>query len=195
MTFQKIIALPVIALSVGISTGCSAKSNQKTYTTVKSSGTVEHQHGQPTKTSPSSRYLKPGASINYSYNLPTDMTPGQSVTFQLTLDEAYNTGIMTVDIRSNGDIQVFPTSTRGIFDMSSGNTHTMDVSITVGSLGLHYLNIQAIADNGQGQAMPRIFSIPVQSGSSKTIKPHSKMMKTPGGENIIMMEAEEEIIQ
>jgi len=196
MIFQKLMALPLIALSLALSSGCSAKSSQKSDVTVQSNvqhNVVEHNHVKSTKKHSSQGYMKPGASISYEHNLPADITPGETVVFQLTLDEGYDVGNMRVDIKGEGDIQIFPSSTRANFDMSSGGSHVMDISVTVGSAGRHYLHVQALADAGQGQTMPRIFSVPVQSGPVKAMKPHEKMSKTASGENIIVMEAEEVI--
>jgi len=202
MIFQKLMTLPIIALSLALSTGCSAKSSQKNDVTVQNNvqqsakvqhNVVQHDHAQSTKKRSSQAYMKPGASISYEHNLPADIEPGQTVVFQLTLDEGYNGGNMSVDIKGEGDIQIFPSSARANFDMSSGASHVMDVSVTVGSSGRHYLNVQALANTGQGQTMPRIFSIPVQSGPTKAMEPHEKMSKTTSGENIIVMEAEEVI--
>ena len=187
---QKFIAIPVITASMALSTACLAKPSHNGQATVKSSATAQHNHA---KISAPYRYLKPGASISYTHNLPIDIDPGQTVVFQLRLNESYNSGTMTVDIKSEGDLQLFPSSAFGSFDMSTGRVHVMDVSVTVGSSGRHYLKVQAMADNGSGQPMPRIFSIPVQSGPVKALKPHSKMITTSSGQNIIVMEAEEVI--
>ena len=193
MTCQKVLALPIIALSLALSTGCSAKPSQNTQSSVQSSMKTKPQQANFSKTSYRPQYLKPGASISYSHELPADIKPGESFIFQLTLNEGYETGNMVVDIRPEGDVQIFPSSSRASFDMTTGSSHVMDISVTVGSLGQHYLNVQAMAYPGQGQPMPRIFSIPVLSGPTKARQPHSKMTRTPNGENIIIMEAVEVI--
>jgi len=192
MIFQKTIALPLIALSMVVSTGCSAKPSPDNQLYVKPISKSNHLHSKKSKTS-APQYLKPGAAINYSHNLPGEVDLGQSVTFQLTLDESYDAGNMRVDIGSEGGVSVFPSSTQGNFDMSAGSRHVMDVSITVQSAGRHYLNVNAVADDGNGQSMPRVFSIPVQCGPIKAMKPHEKMTTTPTGENIIVMDAQETI--
>ena len=189
------LAISIITASLVFSTACLAKPSFKGHqaqTNVNSNASTQHHH---TKTSKPQRYLKPGAGISYEHNLPKNIDPGQTVVFQLTLDESYATGNMTVDIRGQGDIRVFPSSTYRQFDMSSGREHVMDVSVTVGSAGRHYLNITAMANQGYGQAIPRVFSIPVKSGTVPAMKPHNKMITTASGENIIVMQAEEVIIQ
>ena len=192
MNIQKLIALNIIAGSLMVSASCSAKPSQSSHATVKSS--VAHHHStNNVKSSKPHNYLKPGAGISYAHNLPKDLAPGETAVFQLTLDESYEAGTMSVDIRGEGDVQVFPSSSQASFDMSSASTHVMDVSVTVGSLGRHYLNVQALAYTANGQPMPRIFSIPVQSGPVQAMKPHKNMQKTATGENIIVMEAQEVI--
>ena len=192
MNIQKLVALNIITGSLLVSASCSAKPSQSNHATVISSAT-HHHTANNVKSSKPHNYLKPGAGISYAHNLPKDLAPGETVVFQLTLDESYEAGIMSVDIRGEGDVQVFPSSSRASFDMSSANTHVMDVSVTVGSSGRHYLNVRALANTANGQPMPRIFSIPVQSGPVKAMKPHDNMQKTATGENIIVMEAQEVI--
>lgn len=192
MKIQKVVALPLIAVSLALSTGCSAKPGSDGKAQAKASVKTNHAHVKTSKTSAPNHYMKPGAAISYEHNLPADIAPGQTVVFQLTLSESYDAGNMSINIDGDGDIQIFPTSSRASFDMSTGREHVMDVSVTVGSLGRHYINVRAEAESGN-QIMPRIFSIPVQSGPVKTMKPNNKMMKTSSGENIIMMDAEETI--
>ena len=192
MNIQKLISLNIIAGSLLVSASCSAKPSQSSQVTVKTSAPHHHSVNN-VKSSKPHNYLKPGAGISYTHNLPKDLAPGETAVFQLTLDESYEAGIMSVDIRGEGDVQVFPSSSRASFDMSAANTHVMDVSVTVGSSGRHYLNVRALANTANGQSMPRIFSIPVQSGPVKAMKMHDNMQKTATGENIIVMEAQEVI--
>ena len=192
MTFKKAIALPLIAVSLTISAGCLAKPSPQGYLKTQAAAQTDHTHAKSSKTT-SQRYLKPGAAIRYEHNLPADIKPGETVVFQLVLNESYDSGNMSVDIQSEGDVQVFPSSRYANFDMSTGREHVMDVSVTVGSHGRHYLNVFAQATDGSGQSMPRIFSIPVQCGPKKALQPHSKLTATPSGENIIVMDAEEVI--
>ena len=56
-----------------------------------------------------------------------------------------------------------------------------------------FARVHALANTANGQSMPRIFSIPVQSGPVQAMKPHKNMQKTATGENIIVMEAQEVI--
>jgi len=47
--------------------------------------------------------------------------------------------------------------------MASEASHEMNISIVGNSNGRHYINVQALADTGDGNPMSRIFSIPVQA--------------------------------
>ncbi len=192
MTFKKAIALPLIAVSLAFSTACTAKPSPEGYLKAKTQTKAQADHSH-VKTSNPQQYLKPGAAISYEHNLPADITAGQTVVFQLTLGESYDAGNMSINISSEGDVQIFPSSSYANFDMATGRQHVMDVSVTIGSNGRHYLNVQAEANDGLGLSMPRIFSIPVQVGPRVKVAPHSKMTKTSTGENIIMMEADEVI--
>jgi len=124
--------------------------------------------------------MTPGASVTYAYNLKSQLSAGENTTFKLTLSESYNAGNLTVNLSADGGIVLFPTSTQASFDMTSVDSHDMDVSFTANANGRHYINVQAQAIDSAGNTMPRIFSIPVQVG--------------PPAAKVISMEAEEEII-
>lgn len=186
MRVYKVLALPIVIGALAISSGCSAKPSSEAKApslTLDNKSKSHHAH----------QYLKPGASISYGYDLPADITPGQTLNFQLTLNEAYESGTMSVNIRGEGDISIYPSSTSASFDMNAGSEHIMDISVTVGAEGRHYLHVQALANTGSGQAMPRIFSIPVQSGNPKALKPNANLKTTSSGKKMIIMDAQEVI--
>jgi len=139
-------------------------------------------------------YQKPGASINYSHNLKSQLSPGEVATFKLTLSESYTQGQLMVNLGTDGALALFPASTQASFDMSTATDHQMDVSFAVNANGRYYINVQAEAVDSSGQSQPRIFSIPVQVGPPTTQKLNPNMKTMDDGQNVIEMEAEEEII-
>ena len=176
MTILKILLASTIMFSASMASACSA---HKADTTVYSSA---------------GKYLKPGASMDYSHNLKSQLTAGEVVTFTLRLSEAYDQGQLNVNLGSEGGIALFPASTQASFDMSNGSGHKMDVSFTANANGRHYINVQAMVTDGAGNAQPRIFSIPVQVGPITAKKPNPNMKEMSDGQNIILMEAQEDII-
>ena len=121
------------------------------------------------------------------------MNVGETATFKLTLDEPYKAGQLSVNLTPDGDLTLFPSSTQASFDMSEDAPHEMTISFTANSNGRYYINVEALAVNSSGQSRPRIFSIPVQVGAAAAQKPNADMKTMENGENIIEMEAEEEI--
>jgi len=176
MTFSKIFFASSMVLSASFTTACSAS---KAETAVQTNA---------------SDYQKPGASVSYSHNLKSQVSVGEAVTFTLRLSESYNQGQLIANLGSEGGIALFPSSTQASFDMSTGSGHKMDVFFTANSSGRHYINVQAQAIEASGQAQPRIFSIPVQVGPATAQKPNPNMKTLDNGQNVIEMEAEEEII-
>jgi len=174
MTFSKIISAGGLALMTSLAAGCSANSAE-------------------TKTAQANNYLKPGASVTYSHDLKSQLSAGETTTFKLTLDESYTEGQLSVNLSTDGDIALFPTSTQARFDMADATAHEMYVSLTANANGRHYINVQAQTIDASGQSQPRIFSIPVQVGPLTEQKPNPDMKTMESGENIIEMEAEEEI--
>ena len=177
MIFSKVYTTSLTALAITLAAGCAANSTDLAAHSVQKANS----------------YLKPGASVNYSHNLKSQLSVGESTIFKLTLKEYYGEGQLAVNLAAEGDISLFTSSTQASFDMTQGPNHEMDVSLTARSNGRHYINVVAQATNDRGQSSPRIFSIPVQVGPVIAQKPNENMITLDSGENIISMEAQEVI--
>ena len=99
MTFLKTIYAASAAITVSLGSACTANS-------------AEVQVAQATN------YLKPGASVTYSHNLKSQLSAGESTIFNLSLSESYPNGTLKVSLRSEGDIDLFASSTQAEFDLS-----------------------------------------------------------------------------
>lgn len=174
MTFSKFLLAGILVFTVSNGAACAANSAD-------------------VKTAQANTYLKPGASVTYSHDLKSQLSVGESTSFNLTLGESYTEGDLKVTLTTEGDIGLFASSSQAEFDMSASTSHDMNVSFTANSNGRHYINVEAWAVSSSGQAQPRIFSIPVQVGPVEAPKPNDHMIKTENGENIIQMEATEVI--
>lgn len=141
----------------------------------------------------SQAYQKPGAPIRYSYSLPKTIEVGQAVTLDLRLSEPFQTGDLQVVCRVKGDVSLHAGSGVDIFSMSGNDAHEMKVSFTANSLGRHYIQVQATSTTEQFGFGTRNFSIPIQVGPPQPRKPHPGLTRTPSGQNIIIMQATEEI--
>ena len=113
--------------------------------------------------------------------------------FNLNLNEYYGEGLLIVNLSTEGDLTLYPSSMQKRFEMDDEISHDMDVSFTPNSNGRYYINVQAVATSPSGQTQPRIFSIPVQVGPEVALKPNPLMKTLPNGEKIIEMQAQEEI--
>ncbi len=140
----------------------------------------------------SQTYIKPGAGIGYAYDLKPQYNIGETVNLRLRLGESYQRGLMRVNVNADG-LKMLESASVADFDMSASEGHEMTMSFTASTNGRHYINVQALADIGNGNPMTRVFSIPVQVGPVVAQKPHPNMKTTPNGENIIEMTAEEDI--
>lgn len=132
-------------------------------------------------------YLKPGASVSYSHNLKPSLALGETQTFQLILDEAYNSGWLDVKIAGEGAISLYTPADQLQMDMSDGHSHVIDITVTANANGRHYINVHAVTDKGE----PRIFGIGVQVGPPIAQKPSANMTVMPNGEKLILMDAVE----
>ena len=140
----------------------------------------------------SKAYVKPGAGIGYAHDLKSQYSAGETVTFQLNLGESYDAGMLRVTVNSE-TLNVSEARSSVDFDMRSNEDHAMTVSFNAGVNGRHYIDVQALADTGDGNPMSRVFSIPVQVGPPIAQKPNAAMKTTIDGDSIIEMEAQEEI--
>jgi len=145
------------------------------------------------KTAVVSNYTKPGAAVTYTHNLKSGLKAGEMTNFNLNLNEYYGEGLLIVNLSTEGDLTLYPSSMQKRFEMDDEISHDMDVSFTPNSNGRYYINVQAVATSPSGQTQPRIFSIPVQVGPEVALKPNPLMKTLPNGEKIIEMQAQEEI--
>lgn len=171
-------------------TGCMATSAQEADNSAAAQALMSAK-AENVKSSASS-YMKPGAAIAYSHNLSRRVEAGETVTFQLNLQDAYASGAMSLTLSGEG-VSVMPSSGPTQFDMAQDAVHVTTISFTAPNNGRHYINVTAIADSGDGQAMPRTFSIPVQVGDQAAKKFNPNMQATGSGETLVIMDAEEEI--
>lgn len=176
--YKLILTGPAI-LALTISTACAAKPSA-TQKNVQKTSLL------------SQSYIKPGAGIGYAHDLKSQYNVGETVSFQLKLGESYERGVMRVTVNAAG-LQLLNPAGSAEFDMGAGGDHEMTMSFTANFNGRHYINVQALADTGDGNPMSRVFSIPVQVGPVTAKKPNPNMKTMSNGENIIEMIAEEEI--
>ena len=179
MTSFKTLTTLATTLMLGLGINCAAKP-QNPNSTAPSTSSAFTSHNT---------YLKPGASVSYSHNLKPALTAGETLTFQLTLHEGYESGQLNVDIAPEGAVSLFGPADQARINMSEGSDHVVDVTVTANANGRHYINVHAVTDSG----MPRIFGIAVQVGPHIAAKPSPLMKTMPNGQNLIIMDAQEEI--
>ena len=182
---SKFISLSVLAAATILSYGCAASAGPD-----KAEVAPDLTHKGHAA---SSGYVKPGASVGYSHNLAKQVEAGDTVNFDLTLQEGHASGALNVDVSASG-LSLTGSSVSQSFDMAEGNDHIMTVSFTAPSNGRYYINVSARAETTADEPKFRVFSIPVQVGPEQKMKSNPNMQTMPSGESIIVMDAEEEII-
>jgi len=178
MISQTILVSLIIALSIG----CAANN------------TAESQMSEKPETS----YNKPGAAVTISHDVKGQIDPNSNGHAVVTLRESYDAGMMTVDVTSDDGLEVFAVSSRADFPMDGTDAHVMDVYFTARKQGRHYLNIIASIDDGAGQSSSRAKSIAVQVGdpaNNAKSDNNTNIQTTKEGERIVVMEAEETIVE
>lgn len=176
---HKIYLLGLLSFAAVLSSSCVASGDNVASEKMKTSMAAQD-------------YIKPGAAIGHSHDLKKNYAIGDTATFTLKLGESYAAGTLRVNITGEG-VDILATSGPTSFDMASGDGHEMLISFTANANGRHYINVQAAADVGDGNAMMRAFSLPVQVGTPTAQKPNPNMKTMDDGQNIIEMDAQEEI--
>lgn len=149
------------------------------------------------KLAPPITTVKPGASVVFSDPDPTVMTRGNTAVIEVTLNEGYPSGTLTLTATGEAGLSVLGGLAQTEFDMAGRTTHTWRVDVVAEADGVHYLNLLATADPKEGIPQSRAHAMRVEVGNWKTVEDERQAAKTleatPSGEMIVILEAEETI--
>ncbi len=139
--------------------------------------------------------IKQGADVSFSHNYDGKTDPGFTENFQIFVQEEYAAG--TLDISMNASEGLTLTANeQASFSMVGEAVRTLNISVSAPTPGKYYVNLQARADAGNGQAMMRSYGVAIYVGDPKLypkVKQNGVVVNTPEGGKIIVMEAEETI--
>lgn len=138
--------------------------------------------------------IKPGAAVRFTHSLRNKLSPGGDGVLTVTINEAYDEGVLALTASSDG-LEVFATSSSTRFSMDGAERHIWDIYFTAKDPGVHYVNIHAAAQKGGAPIAMRSYAAAVQVGdaSARKTEAQGEMMLNTDGESIIVMEAEEVI--
>jgi len=138
---------------------------------------------------------KQGAAVSFTHNYDGRSEPGFVEDFQVFIQDEYDSGTLNISMTASEGLNLSsggPTS----FSMDGDAARTINVSVSAQTPGKYYVNLQAKADAGNGQAMMRGYGIAINVGDPK-LYPETKqnvtVEDTKDGGKIVIMDAEETI--
>lgn len=141
--------------------------------------------------------VKPGASVVFSDQDPVVMTQGNTGVINITLNEGYPSGTLSLVATGGAGLSVLGGRAETEFDMSGRTTHTWRVDVAAEADGVHYLNLLAIAEPKGGEPQHRAHAMRVEVGNWKSVEDARQASKsfeaTPSGETVVILEAQETI--
>ena len=141
-------------------------------------------------------YVKPGAPISLSYDLPMDVPLNQPFSINLLLDSTTPAGNLTVSVSTEGSLELIDQA-QFEFDLSSPDK-SMALMLLLREPGAGFLNLAFMETDPSGTALQgRSISIPIhqkEKAAERTQRPNNKIIisNTNEGktEKIIEMPAE-----
>lgn len=176
MIFQRtIFAGAVIAAA-----SCAASENDS------AASSEQHQH-------PAHQTVKPGASVTFAHELRDAVDPGGSGVLELTIDEGYGAGELTLTAASGG-LALAASSQSTTRTLANGSRHSWDIFFDAPAGGVHYIDVTATVTDENGVTTSRAYSAAVKVGDGAGLaKPDSPVVFDAEGEPVMIMQAEESI--
>ena len=143
------------------------------------------------KTDTSHATVKPRANVSMTSALPKIMSSGAFYPVQLSFEEAYTQGVMTVSVKPSADLDLFGGEDLKTFDLAEQGPHVWNLDVKSQLDGIYTLDVFTEAHNES-----RSFSVQLNMGqiaqkTSKTVEPENGELVDGG--KIRVMDAEETI--
>jgi len=146
------------------------------------------------KASPS-KYLKPGAAVDFQHNFKGPLDVGEKQTVDLSFRLPHIAGQLAIKLRADSGLITEPATTDYVFTLGDNQVYSIQQTVSAEVMGKYYLKIFAEVMDPQGQIKTRVFAIAVQVGEP-TSKPDSSgpVIENSSGERLILMPAQETTI-
>ncbi len=108
--------------------------------------------------------VKPGAAIDFAYELSKDIAPSEYGVLKLSFTDYYDGGTLKLSATPEPGLRLVSEVTEKEFSMASNDPHTWELDVTAAQDGVYYLNILAIVDLPDGRQTGRGFAARVEVG-------------------------------
>lgn len=139
--------------------------------------------------------VKPGASVSFSHPEVKTLAVGDNGSVEITVNEGYPSGTLTLEASGGDGIEVFGASRVVQLAMSDVTTHTWRIDFQPQYDGVHYVNVLATARPEDGVFETRAYAVRVNSGDWASAKAAAAtpMEMLDNDTPAVMLEAEETI--
>ena len=142
--------------------------------------------------------VKPGASIKFSHAMRGAISVNTPEIIELTIDEPYSGGALWLQASGDDGLSVLSGEAPVRFDMYSVSQHKWSVRVSAQAAGVYYLNVfAAVEPEGRSKSM-RTYAVRIEVGDASSMikkKSSSVASQSSDGELVIILEADEEIIE
>lgn len=132
-----------------------------------------------------------GLVFSYDHQIPGDLNRSGSLTLNVSYPETAKN--MSFELTGSNGVEIDPSSATHKMTGDSNGPKSWTVSYKPTEEGTGYVNVLATVFTPSGKTQTQAYSIPIQVGEPKSNA--SSKITTINGENVVIMEAEEEIIQ
>ena len=146
----------------------------------------------------STRTVKPGADVQIRSELRETLSPGDAGALNVTFTEGYTNGDMQITATTSNGLELLTTADATSFNMATGDTHEWTVYFDAPVAGKHYVNFHVRVDTAIGpltRSSAAIVQVGKASDTSTASKSAAPVETDAGGKPVIVMQAEETIVQ
>lgn len=148
------------------------------------------------KTKTAVKTVKPGAAIDFKYDVTQNLLPSDYGKVMLAFMDGYDSGTLRLSVEADEGLRLVSEISQKEFSMSGDIAHEWELDVTAAQDGIYYLNILATVDLPNGRESGRAFSARIEVGditssSARTSIKSNGTLSFDG--TTVIMEAEEEI--
>lgn len=144
--------------------------------------------------SQSAKTVKPGAGVEVSHSQRGAVAPGAIGVAEFSFVESYADGSMSVEAKGSEGLEIIPSQARAIMPMGDRTDHRWDVSFRAASAGVYYVDLMIAATMGGGEVETRSYSARVVVGDPGSAAKPAAQTEMIDGEPVVVMEADETVI-
>lgn len=138
--------------------------------------------------------VKPGASVQMTYDAPKNLGVGQYGVLKLSFSESYKSGTLDVEVRPSEGLRFITEVAEKEFSLAGDTPKEWELDVTSTQDGIYYVSIFAQVSTPEGGAESRAFSARVDVGDitkADALRPTAENGTLSTDGQTVILEAEE----